>query len=94
MKKPKCRLCGINHWSTEPHKYESRINKSKEDLVEVRKASRPSSQQKPVVDSKKSKDEGLDKVMEGTVRKQEWREKNRDRYNEYQREYMRRRRTK
>jgi hypothetical protein len=74
MKAPKCRLCGKEHWSHEPHVFEETGSRKPREREAARKE--PGA---PV-----HKAEGLESVVAGTTQN---RRKRAD-YNAYQRQYM------
>jgi hypothetical protein len=88
MEKPKCRLCGGRHWSGDAHEFEKAST-----VLEVAKGKRG---KKGVLGASKVKVERkagkVESVSVGTLQTRAWRAENRSKYNEYQREYMRKRR--
>jgi len=92
MDKPSCRLCGHKHWGNEEHVFE----KSTVD-AKVQRPSAPASSSKVLGvgpdSSGKPKETSLrGKSLSATQRVYEWRLNNKERYNAYQKELMRRRR--
>lgn len=76
--RPTCRLCGAKHFSHEPHAFDEPVKTTK------------SPKKKPVKKAKKKRRV----TTSDSERVQRWREENRDKYNEYQRKLMRKRRAK
>ena len=79
---PKCRLCGHNHWSSDPHKWPDEPKQPVTNTVTNKVKSVTNT--KDIVTNKAG-----DKV-----RVSAWRVKNRERYNEYMKNLMREKRSK
>ncbi len=82
MKGPKCRLCGKEHFSNEPHRFD-------DEKGNVEKGGGGYSA--PIA-AKPAKSSASAAGQVAANRR--WREKNPERYKKYQREYMRERRKK
>ena len=82
MDKPKCRVCEHKHWSSEPHVFTEERGKPKTVGERPTKAvggRRPDKQVRVVTAPRTS----------ATQRVYEWRKQNKERYNAYQKEFMR-----
>ena len=74
MKPPKCKLCNQEHWNHEAHKF------PRAEMVETPEASKPDRQT----------DAGSTKGVVGQVQaNRRWRTKNKERYNAYMKDFMR-----
>ena len=105
MEKPKCRLCGVRHWSGEPHEFKRDV-KGKDARISKkvqRKAASASGPDDVSSDrleshtggeSKKVRSDGEGGPLTQTQRNAKWRERNRERYNASQAKLMRERRAK
>ena len=90
MKAPKCRLCGVLHWSHEPHQFASNEEGSASNTVHA-------SNKKGKADKNTAKANEVEipnelpvaTPLSAPVPKQRW---DRAAYNTYQREYMKKRR--
>lgn len=82
MKGPKCRLCGQEHFSNEPH----RLDDEKGNAKKSGKVNSTPATAEPAKSS--------DSTGGQVAANRRWREKNPERYKKYQREYMRKKRSK
>lgn len=97
MEKPKCRVCNHRHWSNEDHTFSEEVQSETKPAPRVSEgvvAANTDSQKVPskITDHIDSGDASVPhkKADTGQVaRNQRWREKNREKYNAYMREYRR-----
>jgi len=82
MESPKCRICLHNHWGYEDHVFAS----SEPEVVEVEGVF----SEDAVEDAPRLEGEPVQRTGQ-VARNQRWREKNREKYNAYMREYRRKR---
>ena len=93
MAAPKCKLCGSNHWSREPCKFDSKPSDSPaSDSSPVKTPQKPKPEPIPRVEPVETPQKATNQVEKDRENTRRWREQNRERYRELQREYMRKRR--
>jgi len=98
---PRCRLCGHNHWSNEEHTFDKEPADGGKQKVKPRPKS--GSRRTAVVSKKSNKNTKKRQAGKASQTKkssqkdiervQRWRRKNPDKYRQYQRDYMRRKRS-
>ena len=77
MKPPKCPICDTEHYPHQAHRFEPQKPEPPDRLAAAEQM---------------GEENGLEEdeaISQETLRKREWRERNREQYNEYQRDYMR-----
>lgn len=91
MKPAKCRLCGHEHWNSEPRQFKG---DAVANSVVANKVRPKADAAGPCRDPARSMQADVASRSTEGRRVQKWREKNRERYNERMRDYMAKRRAK